>query len=86
MARHCWSTWHSSSNSVVHCEYGQFLCNVGRMETGLAEMKRAYELDPHSEVANYSVAFAYIWNRQYDEAIEHCQKAFKFYPNSISIY
>jgi len=66
------------SNREAHREYGEFLCRTGRMETGLAEMKRAYALDPFSEVANTWVAWAYIWNRRYDEAIEHCRKALTF--------
>jgi Tfp pilus assembly protein PilF len=74
------------SNREAHREYGFFLCRTGRMETGLAEMKRTYTLDPLSEAVNTSVAWAYIWNHQYDEAIEHCQKALTFYPNSAFTY
>ena len=74
------------SNREAHREYGIFLCRTGRMATGLAEMKRAYALDPFSELMNTWVAWAYIWNHRYDEAIEHCQKAITFYPNSHGAY
>jgi tetratricopeptide (TPR) repeat protein len=65
-----------------HFEYGLFLIRMGKTEEGLAEVKRAQEVDPLSEITNVDVAWAYIYNRQYDQAIEQCKKTLTFFPNS----
>jgi tetratricopeptide (TPR) repeat protein len=39
-------------------------------------------VDPLSEATNANVAWAYIYNRQYDQAIEQCRRTLTFFPNS----
>lgn len=43
--------------------------------SGLAEMKRALEIDPSSAAINADMCQILYFARKYDQAIEHCQKA-----------
>jgi len=54
--------------------YGQGLYYRGRFEEGIAELKQALAVDPHSLIINWSLGYAYIMARQFDLALEHLQK------------
>jgi tetratricopeptide (TPR) repeat protein len=59
---------------------------MGRQEQGLAEMRRARELDPTAELTNMvSVHILYL-DRHYDEAIEQAKSTIQFYPESWGTY
>jgi len=61
--------------------YGGFLVMEGRFEEGLAEMKRAREIDPLSLLIIAYSGLQYIYARQYDRAIELCQSALDMEAN-----
>ncbi len=61
--------------------YGGFLIMEGRFEEGLAEMKRAREIDPLSLLITAYSGLQYIYARQYDRAIELCQSALDMEAN-----
>ncbi len=63
------------SNREAHREYGLFLSRRGKTDAGLAEIKHAQKLDPFSEIANAYALWAYIYDRQFDAAIEQSRKA-----------
>jgi len=74
------------SNGDARREYGVLLNQIGRTEEGLAESKRAQELDPLSELVNANVAWAYMHNHRYDEAIAQCRKTLALNPSSASMH
>ena len=59
---------------------------VGRPEDGLAEMRRAKELDPTSQLTNVISIFVFYLARQYDQAIEQGNKTIELYPGSAGAY
>jgi serine/threonine protein kinase/tetratricopeptide (TPR) repeat protein len=67
---------------TAHQWYGQFLSDTGRLEAGIAEFKRALELDPLSLVINRELAgTGYYYARKYDLAIEQLHKTIEMDPN-----
>ena len=71
------------NDEVAHNVYAYYLHSMGRADEGLAEMKRAYELNPLSIRINTGLgdmlAFAHA-HRQYDQAIEQFRKAIELEP------
>src|SRR5882724_1495244 len=67
----------SPNDEVAHTVYAYYLHSMGRADEGLAEMKRAYELNPLSIRINFGLgdmlAFAHA-HRKYDQAIEQFRK------------
>jgi TolB-like protein len=64
----------SPNSPVPHQWYGELLVNTGRLEAGLAEGRRAVDLDPLSQVANLALGIQLNSARRYDEAIAQLQK------------
>lgn len=60
--------------------HGWHLAIMGRLEESIAELKRAQELDPLSEINTY-IGLSRYWGRQYDMAVEQFQKALEFYSD-----
>jgi serine/threonine-protein kinase len=60
--------------ATAHHWYGEFLWNMGRIEEGNAEIRRAQELDPLSLIINSIVGVGYYIKGQNDQAIEHLKK------------
>ena len=69
-----------------HVIYAVFLVTVGRPEDGLAEMRRAKELDPTSQLTNVISIFVFYLARQYDQAIEQGNRTIELYPGSVGAY
>jgi len=59
--------------------HGWHLAIMGRLEESIAELKRAQELDPLSEINTY-IGLSLYWAREYDAAAAQFQKAFELYP------
>ncbi len=55
--------------------YSNLLIYTGRIEEGLAEARRAQELDPRSPMANTALGIVYYYHRWYDQATERFQAA-----------
>jgi eukaryotic-like serine/threonine-protein kinase len=66
--------------STMYQWHGWHLAIMGRLEESIAELKRAQELDPLSEINTY-IGLSYYWARQYVPAIEQFQKAIELYPH-----
>ena len=58
----------------AHHQYSHYLTAMGRSSESLAESLRALELDPLSLVLNGHLAWHYLYARQYDQAIQQCQR------------
>jgi serine/threonine protein kinase/tetratricopeptide (TPR) repeat protein len=69
-----------------HQWYGEFLVTMDRIEEAFAEYHEAQELDPLSPVIYVAEASAHYYARQYDRAIELCQKALEIDPNFAGAY
>jgi len=69
-----------------HVIYSVFLVTVGRREDGLAEMRRAKEIDPTSQITNVISIFVFYLARDYDQAIEQGNKTIELYPGSAGAY
>jgi adenylate cyclase len=67
--------------AVPRQRYGHILVNTGRIEEGLAEGRRAVELDPLSQVVNLSLGIELNAARHYDQAIAQLQKTLKIGKN-----
>ena len=59
----------------AHHQYSHYLTAMGCSSESLTESLRALELDPLSLVLNAHLAWHYLYARQYDQAIQQCQKA-----------
>ncbi|MGI8640800.1 MAG: FlgO family outer membrane protein [Pyrinomonadaceae bacterium] len=72
----------SPNNSETHQLYGGYLIIHGRFDEGLAEHKKALELEPLSLRLNRNLARAFYRIRDYDRAIEQYQKTLELVPNN----
>jgi len=68
------------SYATMYQWHGWHLAIMGRLEESIAELKRAQDLDPLSEINTY-IGLSHYWARQYDQAAEQFQKAFELYPD-----
>jgi DNA-binding winged helix-turn-helix (wHTH) protein/tetratricopeptide (TPR) repeat protein len=64
--------------------YGQFLIRNGRLDEGLAELRRAHELAPTSLAINRALVRTLFLSRHYDEAIELCLAWLDVDPNDLA--
>jgi TolB-like protein/Tfp pilus assembly protein PilF len=65
--------------------YSELLSRLGRHDEALAEVKKAYELDPFSPAVNMNVGLRYLNARRYDEALLQFKRLIETeptYPNS----
>jgi Tfp pilus assembly protein PilF len=60
--------------------HGWHLAIMGRLQESLAELERAQELDPLSEINTY-MGLVHYWARQYETALEQFHKALDLYPD-----
>ena len=61
----------------AHLSYGTLLARQGRWSEGIAELKKAKELDPLSNNAPTQLVRLLLGNHQYDEAIEEGLRTFE---------
>ena len=61
--------------------YGIYLVSLGRIEEGLAELKRAQELDPLSLIIRGNFAWGYIFGRRPDDALEQLRPTLEMDPS-----
>jgi tetratricopeptide (TPR) repeat protein len=71
----------NSNYATAHQWYGNGLTRMGKFEQGIAEGKRAQELDPLSIIINENLGEDYLYARQYDKAVEQLRKTVEMDPN-----
>ena len=76
----------SSNYPEAHIIYAVFLITTGRRELGLAEMTKAHDIDPISQLTNVIAVVAFYLAGQYDAAIEQGKKTIELYPESVGAY
>ncbi len=62
------------NSATAHHWYGDYLANMGRLEEGLRETKRAQELDPLSLIINTTLGWQLYLARRSDQAIDQLHK------------
>ena len=67
----------------VHIWYSHLLKAMDRTEESLAESRRALECDPLGLVLNMHMGWHLVYSRQYDKAVEQCQKTLELDPTFI---
>lgn len=67
--------------ATAHHWYGEFLLDMGRIEEGTAEIRRAQELDPLSLIINSMIGITYMIKGQDDLAIEQYKKTLEMDSN-----
>lgn len=70
----------SPSYSYAHYFYGTFLLAMARNAEGLAELKRAQELDPLSPMIATFIARSYYYSRDYQKSIAQYRQVLQFNP------
>jgi TolB-like protein/Tfp pilus assembly protein PilF len=71
------------NSAATHFRYGLSLGGVGRLEEGIAEVKRAVELEPLDLSMNANLAWAYFTARQFDSAFDQAKKAHALDNNHV---
>lgn len=66
--------------ATIYQWHGWHLAIMGRLDESIAELKRAQELDPLSEINTY-IGLSHYWSRQYGTAVGEFQKALELYPD-----
>jgi serine/threonine protein kinase/TolB-like protein/Tfp pilus assembly protein PilF len=69
------------NDSTAHEAYSMYLAAMGDSTEGIAEAKRALDLDPLSPRINSVICWQYYFARQYDQAVEAARKTFELDSN-----
>jgi TolB-like protein len=70
------------NDAETHSSYAIFLVAMGRREQAIAEIEKAREIDPVSEVTNMLDTYVLYLAHQYDPAIAQGTKTLELYPTS----
>lgn len=70
------------SDAEAHRRYSNYLLALGRFQEALFEVQRAQELDPISLLTSVNAGWTFYFVRQYDRAIEQCERALQLDANS----
>jgi tetratricopeptide (TPR) repeat protein len=70
----------SPSYPTAHQWHGEYLASMGFFDQGLAEVKRARDLDPLSLIINTNLGLTFYWARRYDLAVEQLKDAIALEP------
>jgi TolB-like protein/DNA-binding winged helix-turn-helix (wHTH) protein/Flp pilus assembly protein TadD len=70
------------NDSNAHSSYAIFLAAMGKREQAVAEINKAHEIDPVSEVTNMLDTYVLYLAHQYDSALAQGKKTLELYPNS----
>lgn len=76
----------SPGDSEAHRAYASYLSALGRPEEAQAEIRQAQDVDPLYIATQITAGWVLYFSRQYDKALEQCQKALELDPNSSGAY
>jgi TolB-like protein/DNA-binding winged helix-turn-helix (wHTH) protein/Tfp pilus assembly protein PilF len=74
------------NNAGIHSAYGFYLVAMGKEYQGLAEERKAQELDPFSEKTNFWQTLTLYMARRYDEAIDHANHTLTLFSSYAEYY
>ncbi len=69
------------NHAMAHSKYGWYLVLIGHFDEGIAEAKKAQELDPLSTEINDYLGASLYYARRYDEAAEQLRHTIELSPN-----
>ncbi len=69
------------NHGLAHNLYGDYLMSIGRDEEGIAEVKRAIELDPLAHFSSCDLGWQFYHARQYEKAIAQARQNFDTVQN-----
>ena len=75
-----------ANDASVHSYYGMFLIAMGKEEQGIAEARKAQELDPFSDRTNLMLTWTLYLAHHFDEAIRQAQHALALAPSYGEYY
>jgi serine/threonine protein kinase/tetratricopeptide (TPR) repeat protein len=61
-------------HALAHDLYGQYLIIMGKREEGVAELKKAVDLDPLAHLVNCDLGMQLYFTRQYEQAIVYSRR------------
>ena len=70
--------------STAHLWYGMFLRDQGRLKEGLAELRRAAQLEPFSVMTSINIAHAFMLDRNYGAAADAARHAAEMAPELVT--
>jgi serine/threonine protein kinase/tetratricopeptide (TPR) repeat protein len=70
------------NSAYAHGVYCWILASRGQTQQGLAECRKAVELDPLSSLNNFALADEYFLAREYQHAVEQANKTLEIEPNN----
>ena len=71
----------NSNYPISHQWFAIHLTATGQLQQGLAEIRRAQQLDPFSLAINTHLGWAYYFRREFDQAIAQMQKTLELDPD-----
>jgi serine/threonine protein kinase/tetratricopeptide (TPR) repeat protein len=74
------------SYSFARQQYGLRLAVIGRVEKGIAQVRKALELDPFSYITNNAIGWVHYLAHRYDDAIRHYRTTLELFPNVSQPY
>jgi len=74
----------NSNYGDAHLTLGTHLARHGRLEEGIAELKKAIAVDPLADQYIVQLGRLHMFNHQYTEAIKQMQKGYEIAPNRTS--
>jgi serine/threonine-protein kinase len=69
------------NSADAHQGYGLYQMNLGSVRGGIAQEKRAVELDPLATLRHAGLFLGYYFGRQYDQALEPLREAMELDPS-----
>jgi tetratricopeptide (TPR) repeat protein len=69
--------------AVAYQYYGYALFGMGRGDEALATMKHASQIDPVSPSIQTSLAWGYYLLREYNQAVDQCNRVLELYPEFV---
>jgi len=70
--------------ATAHHWYGNYLSDMGREDEGLAQIRRALEIDPLSPIISRDVAWPLFFSGRYDEAVSHLAMTLGAHPGYLA--
>jgi serine/threonine protein kinase/tetratricopeptide (TPR) repeat protein len=69
------------SSAIAHFRYAEYLITMGRFDEGLAESRRAQDIDPVSARVVGALAYHYLAAHRYDDSVGQFKKAIDLDPH-----
>jgi TolB-like protein/Flp pilus assembly protein TadD len=76
----------SPASALAHDQYAMYLGTMNRLPEGIAEARRALEIDPLSPIVNSDLGWLFLFSGQTGDAIAQFRRTLEFDANSVSAH